>query len=259
MYSRISGTGSYLPEKILTNHDLEKMVDTSDEWIVERTGIKKRHIAEEGETTCDLAEIAARRVQFRRSGDHRVRSDGEVVVGVWRRVVPVPGAVIVEDVPIDDLAVDHQVVAEVKLFIRIADEWMCKGSQTGQMQIVRGNVGDAMKGAITDALQKCFSLLSIGSDAYRGLLKEVYFSGAHQEDATPAQASRQPDRTPSQPPADQPVNNGLPKIDGIKYQRRNGIIVAVGNSFDKKELLKSAGFRWDGAGKHWYKETATLQ
>ena len=61
MYSRISGTGSYLPEKILTNHDLEKMVDTSDEWIVERTGIKKRHIAEEGETTCDLAEIAVRR------------------------------------------------------------------------------------------------------------------------------------------------------------------------------------------------------
>ena len=154
---------------------------------------------------------------------------------------------------------DHQVVAEVKLFIRIADEWLCKGSQTGQMQIVRGNVGDAMKGAITDALQKCFSLLSIGSDAYRGLLKEVYFSGAHQGDATPAQTSRQPDRTPPQPSADQPVNNGLPKIDGIKYQRRNGIIVAVGNSFDKKELLKSAGFRWDGAGKHWYKETATLQ
>ena len=154
---------------------------------------------------------------------------------------------------------DLQVVAEVKLFIRIADEWLCKGSQTGQMQIVRGNVGDAMKGAITDALQKCFSLLSIGSDAYRGLLKEVYFSGAHQGDATPAQTSRKPAQNPPQQPVDQPVNSGLPKIDGIKYQRRNGIIVAVGNSFDKKELLKSAGFRWDGAGKHWYKETATLQ
>lgn len=58
--SKITGTGSYLPEKILTNHDLEKMVDTSDEWIIERTGIKKRHIAEEGQTTCDLAEPAAR-------------------------------------------------------------------------------------------------------------------------------------------------------------------------------------------------------
>jgi 3-oxoacyl-[acyl-carrier-protein] synthase-3 len=60
MYSRITGTGSYLPEKVLTNHDLEKMVETSDEWITERTGIKKRHIAAENETTCDLAERAAR-------------------------------------------------------------------------------------------------------------------------------------------------------------------------------------------------------
>ena len=59
MNSRITGTGSYLPEKILTNHDLEKMVDTSHEWIVERTGIEKRHIAEKDQTTCDLAEEAA--------------------------------------------------------------------------------------------------------------------------------------------------------------------------------------------------------
>jgi 3-oxoacyl-[acyl-carrier-protein] synthase-3 len=59
-YARISGTGSVLPEKILTNADLEKMVDTSDQWITERTGIKKRHVVQ-GETTCDIAEIAARR------------------------------------------------------------------------------------------------------------------------------------------------------------------------------------------------------
>jgi 3-oxoacyl-[acyl-carrier-protein] synthase-3 len=61
IYSRIIGTGGYLPEKILTNADLEKMVDTSDEWITDRTGIKKRHIAIDNETTCDLAEKAARR------------------------------------------------------------------------------------------------------------------------------------------------------------------------------------------------------
>jgi 3-oxoacyl-[acyl-carrier-protein] synthase-3 len=61
MYSRIAGTGSYLPEKILTNADLEKLVDTSDEWIQSRTGIRSRHIAAEGETTTDLAEHAARR------------------------------------------------------------------------------------------------------------------------------------------------------------------------------------------------------
>lgn len=59
MFSRIAGTGSFLPEKVLSNHDLEKMVETSDQWIQERTGIKKRHIAETGQTTCDLAEQAA--------------------------------------------------------------------------------------------------------------------------------------------------------------------------------------------------------
>ena len=59
IYSRITGTGSYLPEKVLTNHDLVKIVDTTDEWITERTGIKKRHIAADNQTTCDLAEQAA--------------------------------------------------------------------------------------------------------------------------------------------------------------------------------------------------------
>ncbi|HEY2677729.1 MAG TPA: beta-ketoacyl-ACP synthase III [Steroidobacteraceae bacterium] len=61
MYSRIAGTGSYLPKKIITNADLEKLVDTSDEWIRTRTGIAQRHVAAEGETTTDLAEQAARR------------------------------------------------------------------------------------------------------------------------------------------------------------------------------------------------------
>lgn len=60
-YSKIIGTGGYLPEKVLTNADLEKMVETTDEWITSRTGIKERHIAAEGETTCDLAEHASRR------------------------------------------------------------------------------------------------------------------------------------------------------------------------------------------------------
>jgi 3-oxoacyl-[acyl-carrier-protein] synthase III len=61
IYSRVAGTGSYLPKKIITNHDLEKMVDTTDEWIRTRTGIERRHIAADGETTVDLAEHAARR------------------------------------------------------------------------------------------------------------------------------------------------------------------------------------------------------
>jgi 3-oxoacyl-[acyl-carrier-protein] synthase-3 len=61
IHSRIAGTGSHLPAKVLTNFDLEKMVDTSDEWIRTRTGIERRHVAAEGETTVDLAEVAARR------------------------------------------------------------------------------------------------------------------------------------------------------------------------------------------------------
>ncbi|MHB1301539.1 MAG: beta-ketoacyl-ACP synthase III [Burkholderiales bacterium] len=61
MYSRIIGTGSYLPEKILSNHDLEKMVDTSHDWIFSRTGINERHIAGENELASDLALHASRR------------------------------------------------------------------------------------------------------------------------------------------------------------------------------------------------------
>jgi 3-oxoacyl-[acyl-carrier-protein] synthase-3 len=57
---KITGTGSYLPDKVLTNSDLEKMVDTSDEWIMTRTGIKERHIASEGEATSDLVTKAAK-------------------------------------------------------------------------------------------------------------------------------------------------------------------------------------------------------
>lgn len=60
MYSRIAGTGRYLPERILTNFDLEKMVDTSDEWIRTRTGVERRHIVREDQTTSDMCVEAAR-------------------------------------------------------------------------------------------------------------------------------------------------------------------------------------------------------
>lgn len=60
-HARIIGTGGYLPEKILTNADLEQMIETTADWIVERTGVEERHVAASGETTCDLAEQASRR------------------------------------------------------------------------------------------------------------------------------------------------------------------------------------------------------
>lgn len=59
-YSKILGTGSYLPEKILTNFDIEKIVDTTNDWIIERTGIHQRHIAAEHETALTMAEKSAR-------------------------------------------------------------------------------------------------------------------------------------------------------------------------------------------------------
>jgi 3-oxoacyl-[acyl-carrier-protein] synthase-3 len=60
-FARVLGTGGYLPERVLTNADLAKQLDTEDEWIRERTGIAQRHLVSNGETTCDLAEHAARR------------------------------------------------------------------------------------------------------------------------------------------------------------------------------------------------------
>ena len=61
MYSRIAGTGRYLPARILTNAELEKMVDTTDDWIVSRTGISRRHISAPDETTSSMATEAARK------------------------------------------------------------------------------------------------------------------------------------------------------------------------------------------------------
>ena len=67
IYSRIAGTGRYLPERILTNADMEKIVETSDEWIRSRTGIEQRHVASEEEVTSDLC-VAAAKVAMEEAG-----------------------------------------------------------------------------------------------------------------------------------------------------------------------------------------------
>ena len=146
---------------------------------------------------------------------------------------------------------DNQAVAEVKIFLKVDGEWFCKGSHKGQMQIVKGNVGDAQKGAITDAIQKCMSLLSIGCDSYKGLLKNVY-------QKTPRNTQTGKAQTPPKS-ADQTTNPGptLPKIAGVTFEERQGVIVALGERlFDKKELLKAAGFQWDKSEKTWMKKAA---
>ncbi|MGC8467550.1 MAG: 3-oxoacyl-ACP synthase, partial [Acidithiobacillus sp.] len=61
LYSRLCGTGSYLPERVLGNDEISQRVDTSDEWIVARTGIRSRHIAAADEGVVDMATVAAQR------------------------------------------------------------------------------------------------------------------------------------------------------------------------------------------------------
>jgi 3-oxoacyl-[acyl-carrier-protein] synthase-3 len=68
-YASIAGTGAYLPERIMTNKDIEKLVDTSDQWIRARSGIKRRHIAAPGETTSDMAVAAASQAIDRAGAD----------------------------------------------------------------------------------------------------------------------------------------------------------------------------------------------
>ena len=149
---------------------------------------------------------------------------------------------------------ENQAVAEVRLFVRVDGDWLCKGSHKGQMQIVKGNVGDAQKGAITDAIQKCMSLLSIGSDAYKGLLKHVFQPSA-KSIAAPSPAK--PSQPAAQPPAETNPTIDLPKIAGVTFEHRQGVILATGEHlYDKKELLKAAGFQWDKAGKAWLKKAA---
>ena len=160
---------------------------------------------------------------------------------------------------------ESQAVAEVRLFVKIDGDWLCKGSHKGQMQIVKGNVGDAQKGAITDAIQKCMSLLSIGSDAYKGLLKNVYLQGTKRTQPPAPQSNPQPKTNPASRNsqlAEPPVNPSdpsatLPKISGVTFENRQGMIIAIGDHlFDKKELLKAAGFQWDKTGKTWMKQAA---
>ncbi len=146
---------------------------------------------------------------------------------------------------------DNQAVAEVKIFLKVDGEWFCKGSHKGQMQIVKGNVGDAQKGAITDAIQKCMSLLSIGCDSYKGLLKNVYQKTPRNTQTAKAQTLPKPTDTTTNP------ESAMPKIAGVTFEERQGVIVALGERlFDKKELLKAAGFQWDKSEKTWMKKAA---
>ena len=146
-----------------------------------------------------------------------------------------------------DVAVhESQVIASVEVFIRVGDEWLSKGQQFGQSNIVKGNLGDAKKGAITDAIQKCFSLWSIGSDAYAGKLEKIWKGQNNQKPAQPQTEGQSSETT----------DNPLPQLDGVKYEKKEGKIIAIGNTIKKRQALKFAGFKWDSKEQFWYKKAA---
>lgn len=88
MRSQIVGTGSYAPSRVLTNADLEKIVDTTDDWIVERTGIRQRHITADGEATSDMAYAAA--VKALEMADLRPQDVEMIAVGTISPDMPFP-------------------------------------------------------------------------------------------------------------------------------------------------------------------------
>jgi 3-oxoacyl-[acyl-carrier-protein] synthase-3 len=88
MRAHIIGTGSYIPEKVLTNRDLEQIVETTDEWIVERTGIRERHMAAPDETTSDMAVKAA--IRALEMAKTRADELDLIVVGTISPDMPMP-------------------------------------------------------------------------------------------------------------------------------------------------------------------------
>ena len=130
IYSRITGTGSYLPQKVLSNHDLEKMVDTNDQWIQERTGIKKRHIIADGETTTDLAFNAAKKA-IEAAGIENTEIDLIIVATTTpTKIFPSTASLVQEQLGISGCpAFDIQAVCTGFIYaLTVADKFIKSGS-----------------------------------------------------------------------------------------------------------------------------------
>jgi len=128
-YARISGTGSYLPEQVRTNHDISEMVDTSDSWIVERTGIKSRRIAGPEETASSMAEIAARHAIDMAGVDAKDIDLIIVATGTPDRVYPSTACLLQRRLGISGCAAfDIQAACSGSLYaLSIADQYIKSG------------------------------------------------------------------------------------------------------------------------------------
>ncbi len=129
-YSRIIGTGGYLPEKVLTNEQISRMVDTSDSWIFERTGIKSRRIAHDDETASGMAEIAARQAIAAAACSPEDIDLIIVATGTPDRVYPSTGCLLQQRLGIKNcVAFDIQAACSGSIFaLSIADQYIKTGA-----------------------------------------------------------------------------------------------------------------------------------
>jgi len=129
-YSRVIGTGGYLPEKVLTNEQISQTVDTSDSWIYERTGIKSRRIAAPHETASSMAEIAARQAIEAAACDPEEIDLIIVATGTPDRVYPSTGCLLQQRLGIKNcVAFDVQAACSGSIFaLSIADQYIKSGA-----------------------------------------------------------------------------------------------------------------------------------
>ena len=130
MYSKIIGTGGYLPERILSNVEISTMVDTSDEWIYERTGIKNRHIAADEESSSSMAEIAARQAIETAAIDPSEIDLIIVATGTPDRVYPSTACLLQQRLGIKNgFAFDIQAACSGSIYgLSIADQYIKTGA-----------------------------------------------------------------------------------------------------------------------------------
>lgn len=129
-YARVLGTGGYLPAKILTNHEISKTVDTSDEWIYERTGIKSRRIADAEESTADIAEIAAREaIEAARIEPGQIDLI-IIATGTPDRIYPSTGCLLQQRLGVKNcVAFDIQAACSGSIFaLNVADQYIKSGA-----------------------------------------------------------------------------------------------------------------------------------
>lgn len=129
-YSKVIGTGGYLPKKILTNEELSETVDTSDSWIYERTGIKSRRIAAADETSSSMAEIAARQAIEMAGIDPETIDLIIVATGTPDRVYPSTGCLLQKRLGVKHaVAFDIQAACSGSIFgLSIADQYIKSGA-----------------------------------------------------------------------------------------------------------------------------------